>query len=103
MALPAVIGVAAASGPFHAVAMGNNGTATSWASGAGDKMQIMLSASWRVGGQTQSSVPPCTDPIDDVTRLEIPLATGTLELDSPIALHEVCTSPASLSMTFETK
>ena len=70
MALPAVIGVAAASGPFHAVAMGNNGTATSWASGAGDKMQIVLSASWRVGGRRQSLGPPCTDPIDDVTRLE---------------------------------
>lgn len=103
MALPTVIGVAAASGPFHAVAVRNTSPVTSWGSGSGQSLPIMLSASWPVGGQPSVSAPPCTDPIDDVSRIEIPLATGAIELDLPIVLHEVCTSPASVSMTFETK
>jgi hypothetical protein len=103
MALPTVIGVAAASGPFHAVAVRNTSPVTSWGSGSGQSLPIMLSASWPVGGQPSFSAPPCTDPIDDVSRIEIPLATGAIELDLPIVLHEVCTSPASVSMTFETK
>lgn len=103
MRLPSVIGVAAATGPFHAVAVRNTGTATSWASGPGENVQIMLSAVWPVGGQTSIPAPPCNDPIYDVSRVEIPLATGALELDLPIVLHEVCSFPASLSIAFETK
>jgi hypothetical protein len=104
MQLPTVIGVGAASGPLHAVAVRNTlGTATSWGSGPGQSLPIMLSASWPVGGQTAFSAPPCADPIYDISRIEIPLASGAIELDLPIDLREVCTSPPSVSMTFETK
>jgi hypothetical protein len=103
MRLPSVIGVATATGAFQAVAVRNTGIAISWNSGAGESVPIVLSASWPVGGQPLFSARPCADPIDDVTRVEIPLATGTIELDLPITLHEVCSSPASVSMSFETK
>jgi hypothetical protein len=107
MALPAVIGVANANGPLHAVVVHNTSIVTSWSSGAGDNVPMMLSASWWVGVQpdkaTPFPAPPCTDPIFDVSRVEIPLATGSLAFDLPIIWHEVCTSPASVSITFVTK
>jgi hypothetical protein len=107
MALPAVIGVAAATGPFHAVAVRNTGIATAWGSDSGASVPIMLGASWWIGVQpdngTPLPVPPCNDPIYDVSRVEIPLATGTIAVDLPIVWHEVCSSPASVSIAFETK
>jgi hypothetical protein len=104
MRLPTVIGVAIATGPFHAVAVRNTfGTASSWGSGSGQSLPIAIQATWPVGGQTPFSAPPCNDSIYDVTRVEIPLATGTIAFDLPIIWHEVCSSPASVSITFETK
>jgi hypothetical protein len=107
MQLPAVIGVAAATGPFHAVAVRNTGIATAWSSGSGESVPIMLGASWWIGGQSDNGTPlpapPCNYPIYDVSRVEIPLATGTIAFDLPIVWHEVCSSPASVSITFETK
>lgn len=107
MALPAVIGVANANGPFHAVAVRGTSPVTSWSSGAGENVPIMLSDWWWVGVQpadgTPFPAPPCTDPIFDVSRVEIPLASGSLAFDLPIVWRVVCTSPASVSITFETK
>jgi hypothetical protein len=107
MALPAVIGVATATGPFHAVAVRNTGIATAWGSGSGESVPIMLGASWWIGVKpdngTPLPAPPCNDPIFDVSRVEIPLATGAIAVDLPIVWHEVCSSPASVSIAFVTK
>lgn len=106
--LPEMIGVAAATGPFHAVPVIRTGTATAWASESGQSLPIVIGASWWVGvrdanGNPVRSAPPCADPIFDVTRVELPFAFGSTVIDLPTTWHEVCSSPASVSVTLETK
>jgi BNR/Asp-box repeat len=106
--LPEMIGVAAATGPFHSVPVSKAGTATAWASGSGQSLPIVIGASWWVGvrdenGNPVGSAPPCSDQIFDVTRVELPFAFGSTLIDLPTTWHEVCSSPASVSVTFQTK
>jgi hypothetical protein len=106
--LPATVGVAGASGPFHAVSATRTGTVTAWASESGQTLPLVLGASWWVGfrdanGNAVGSAPPCLDPILDVTRLELPFASGSAVIDLPTTWHEVCSFPASVSITLETK
>jgi hypothetical protein len=67
----------------------------------------MFVARWWTGVRpdigTPWPAPPCNDPIDDIARLEIPLASGTIEVDLPFAWRQVCSSPASVSISLETK
>jgi len=106
--LPEMIGVAAATGPFHAVPVTKGGTATAWASESGQSLPIVIGASWWVGvhdasGNPALSAPPCADPIFDVTRVELPFAVGSSLIDLPATWREVCSSPASVSISLETK
>jgi len=105
--LPGAIGVAGASGPFETVPVDKAGTATSWASGSGQSLPIVIRASWWVEVRDSNGNAigpgPCADPIVDVTRVELPFASGSTEIDLPTTWHEVCSSPASLSVAFETK
>jgi len=106
--LPGRIGVAGASGPFHAVPVIKAGTATAWASESGQSLPIVIGASWWVGvrdpnGNAAGSAPPCGDPIFDVTRVELPFASGSTMIDLPTTWHEVCSSPASVSVALGTK
>jgi hypothetical protein len=106
--LPATVGVAGASGPFYAVPLTNSGRVTAWSSETGQSLPLVLGASWWVGtrdanGNAVGSAPPCVDPILDVTRLELPFASGSAIVDLPMAWREVCSSPASVSITLETK
>jgi hypothetical protein len=106
--LPAAIGVAGSTGPFHAAPVIKAGTATAWASESGQSLPIVIGASWWVGvrdanGNAVLSAPPCADPILDVTRLELPFASGSAIIDLPTTWHEVCSSPARVTVTFETK
>jgi hypothetical protein len=106
--LPEVIGVAAATGPFHAAPVSKPGPASAWASESGQSLPIVIGASWWVGvrdssGNPVRSAPPCADSIFDVTRVELPFAVGSTLIDLPTTWHEVCSSPASVSITLETK
>jgi len=96
--------VAAATGPFHSVQVRNAGTATSWKIKSGQSLSIVIGDSWWVGvrdgnGSLVFSAPPCAGPIRDVTRVELPLASGSIQIDSPTVWREVCSSPASVSLT----
>jgi hypothetical protein len=102
--LPGTIEVAAATGPFHSVPVLNAGTATSWTIKSGQSLSIVIGDSWWVGvrdgtGRLLGSAPPCADPISDVTRVEFPFASGGLQINSPTIWHEVCSSPATVSLT----
>jgi hypothetical protein len=44
---------------------------------------------------------PCTGPISDVTRVEFPLAFGSIQIELGTVWHEVCSSPASVSVAVE--
>ena len=106
--LPGTIGVAAAGGPFSAVSVTNIGIAPAWSSESGQSLPLVLGASWWAGlrdanGNPVGSAPPCVDPILDVTRLELPFAVGSAVVDLPTTWREVCSSPASVSITLETK
>ena len=86
----------------------NPGVVTAFDVGSGDSLTIVLGASWWVGvadasGNPLGSPPPCTDPIRDVSRVEIPVETGSLAIALDIPWNVVCTTPPSVSLTFITK
>ncbi len=103
--LPATIRVASATGPFQSVTVVNAGTATSFTIRSGQSVSIVLGAWWWTGGSTENgtplSAPPCTDPITDITRVEFPLVLDSIQIDLGTVWHEVCSSPASVSVTVE--
>ncbi len=105
LGLPRAIRVASASGLFQSVTVVNAGTATSFTIRSGQSVSIVLGAWWSTGGSTESgtplAAPLCIDPISDVTRVEFPLARGSIQIDLGTVWHQVCPSPASLSVTVE--
>jgi hypothetical protein len=69
---------------------------------------MVIGASWCVGvrdesGNAVGSAPPCADPVFDVARVELPFASGSSVIDLPTTWHEVCSSPASVSVSLVTK
>ena len=104
--LPATIGVASATGPFQAVRVLNAGVVTAFSVPAGGNVSIVLGDSWFIPSafaQSGRTPPPCTDGISDVTRVEIPLASDSLQVELGTVWPEVCPDPASVSLTFVTK
>jgi hypothetical protein len=105
--LPGTIRVASATGTFQAVSLVDAGAATSINVRSGQSLSVELRAWWSLAiapsGGTPLPAPPCADPINDVSRVEIPLRSGSIEIDLDINWHEVCTSPASVSLTFVTE
>ena len=112
--LPATIAVADATDPFEAVSVvdagttdktGNNTPAMSAHIPAGSSLAVVLGAWWALDVNTEPTFPtfPCENAVADVTRVELPLAEGTLQIDLPTVLHRVCGSPASTSLSIELK
>ena len=112
--LHAVIGVASAAGPFQAAMVEDNGTesatggslAQSASIRSGGSLNIVLGAWWEVAilqpeNGTPFPAPPCLNPTSDVTRVEFPLATGTIQIKLPTVFKQVCSSPASVSLTIK--
>ncbi len=104
--LPGEIGVAGATGSPVIVkvvdagtttAKGDNTPAMSARIRAGHELSIEIGAWW--GGFGAPSA--CYGAIHDVTRVELPLATGALLIDLPTVFQQVCTSPASVSLMIE--
>jgi hypothetical protein len=104
--LPTTIGVAPATGPFAAVNVLNSGVVTAFSVTSGGNVSIVLGDSWfirSVFAQTGRTPPACAGAISDVSRVEIPLASGSLQIDLGTVWPEVCPDPASVSLTFVTK
>jgi len=103
--LPETIGVASATGPFRMVGVVNAGTATSYPVKSGESLSIVLGGSWWVGVRpdngTPLPAPPCAGPISDVSRVAFPFSSGNIQIDLDITWHEVCSSPASVSLTIK--
>jgi hypothetical protein len=108
LALPRVLGVAGQTGPFRAAPVSMAGPVTSWASGAGESLPLVISATWSLAvrdsnGNAAGPGGWCEDPLVDVTRLQFPFASGSAVIDLPTTWLEVCLSSPSLAVTFETK
>ena len=119
LALPKVIGLAAASGLFEAVEVANLGQEickkaapgtgldrecrfvypTSFQVQSGQTVTIELNASWWLGDSASQTPPPCAGTISNVTRAEFPLASDAIDFDWDTTVEEVCTSPTSMSVT----
>lgn len=98
LVLPKTVGVVSATGRFVAIDVAETGTLTSHI-GAGQSLSLILSARWPSGGTLASgATPPCHDPVEDVNRVVIPLASGTIQIDLNPTWHEVCPGPASVSL-----
>jgi hypothetical protein len=115
--LPAVIGVAPATGPFEAVSVEDNGTESATGENSpaqsvrilsGRSLSIVLGAWWRIDtlrpeNGTPFPAPPCLNPISDVTRVAFPFATGRIQIDLPTVFNQICSSPASMSLTIKSR
>ncbi len=129
LAVPAMIGVASATGLVQAVQVNNIGydvcvddacqfvSPPSYEIRAGQSLGIALDASWWVGGYDENGAPidtppPCPGAVNDVTRVEIPLASGALTIDletavrvpeSSVPWQEVCAGRDSISLSITTE
>jgi hypothetical protein len=127
--VPAMIGVASATGPFQAVRVTNIGyevcvnnachyvSPPSYKIRPGQSLTIGFDVSWWVGatdvnGMPWYTPPPCPGAVRDVTRVEVPLASGAIMIDletairvpeSSVPWHEVCASRDSISLTITTE
>ncbi len=101
--LPGTISVASATGSFQTVRVVNAGTASSFSVQSDQSFSIVLGAWWWIGGHTENGTPlpapPCTDRISDVSRVKFPIASGSIQIDLGTVWQEVCSSPASVSLT----
>lgn len=103
--LPGSIRVASANGAYKTVAVINAGTSTSVIVESGQSFSIVLGAWWRTSGaQSPSDVTAsaCHGAIDDVQRVELPMASGSIQIDLGTVWREVCSAPPSVSLTART-
>lgn len=111
LAVPKVIGLAAASGPPTAIAVPNLGIAvcaggschyeypTSYQIQSGQAFEILLNASWWRPSSYDFSHPPCGQLLAGVSRGSFPVSEGTVDMAwSPGVLGEVCVAAPSVSV-----
>jgi hypothetical protein len=103
--LPAAINVASANVPFQAVKVLNAGVVTAFSVSADGNVSIVLGDSWPLhpAASGEGALNSCGRAITDATRVEIPFASGSLQIDLGTVWPEVCPDPPSVSMTFITK
>jgi hypothetical protein len=115
LAVPKVIGLAAATGPFAAVSLPNAGQQlcvnsacrtvypTSFKIRSGQSVRIQLRAwwPWLYGASATPPRPLCAHPIDDVTRAAFPLASGVIDFRWDTVFHQVCSSAGTVGITVE--
>ena len=115
LAVPKLIGLAAATGPFVEISLSNAGQdvcvnsacryvyPTSFKIRSGQSVRIQLRAwwPWFYGASATPPPPLCAHPIDDVTRAEFPLASGVIEFRWDIVFHHVCSSAGTVGITVE--
>jgi hypothetical protein len=117
LAQPAIIGLAASSGPYRAFAAPNLGQVVfvgnaghyvypaSYQIRAGQSFRIDMNASWwfvpSASGPTRPPEFRCEDPIAAIARALVPLASGSLHIAWNPPLAEVCMTPPSVSIGFD--
>ena len=127
--VPLMIGVASATGPFQAVAVNNIGyqvcvnnachfvSPPSYKVRSGQSLTISLIVSWWAGANDENGTPlytppPCPGAVRDVTRVEVPLASGAITIDlesavripeSSVPWREVCAARDSIPLTITTE
>lgn len=112
LAVPKVIGVAAATGPFAELSLPNARQPvcvksvcgyvypTSFKIRSGQSVRIQLRPwwPWLYGASATPPPPLCAHPIDDVTRAVFPLASGVIEFRWDTVFHEVCPSAGNVGI-----
>jgi hypothetical protein len=96
--LPSIVAVAAASGPFQPVSVWPVADAPTFTVRSGASVSLWLRAWWLEPSPTDApSAPVCRQSLQDVTRLEFPMAFGSIEMHWDITVPEVCSAPTRLS------
>jgi len=87
--VPKILEVASDTGPYHAVDVGYGGYgADGLFHTAAGRSYIAISEEWAMPSQP----PVCSDPITQVTRIDIPLAAGAIQVSLPEPWVSVCVS-----------
>lgn len=100
--VPVTIGVAATGGEFQMVAAQNTAASAVVGIPSGASTSIVLGAWWWVPGHASGaglSAPPCSGLVGDVSRVSIPVGSDALEVQLGTVWREVCTSPATVSIS----
>lgn len=108
--LPKTIGVAPVTGPFAAISVAAEAQQvcaqnechsvypTTFKIEAGASFTFHVGAEWCDAGcvaRSPYSPRPCLDPVLDVTRAALPLATGTVVIDLGVVVSPVCASSSA--------
>lgn len=104
LALPGVIAVASASGPFRAVTTTNTDAAGPARVDPGREIRLVLGDSWddvQVLADAGRTPVPCAGEIAGVTRAVVPMAAGSLEVAWTTAWDSVCVSTSRVTIAFE--
>jgi hypothetical protein len=99
--LPATIEVAGPAGSFVAAAVSASGGSGSQDIGAGQTIALALGSWWPSDGHKlvpSSSSSWCKAPVTNVTSVQIPLATGSLQFRLGDTFLGVCQSPSTLAL-----
>ncbi|MEA2673994.1 MAG: hypothetical protein QOI92_1186 [Chloroflexota bacterium] len=98
--LPGVVAVASATGTFQPVSIGPAENSVSFRIGSGASPSIELRA-WFPIDLTPGAFggPTCRQALQDVTRLQFPMASGSVDIHWDTAIPEVCSAPTAMSET----
>jgi hypothetical protein len=112
LAVPAIVALAGATGPYTAIGLSSEGQQvcvksacktiypSSYRVASGASVQLSLRAWWPFDLGVATAPPPsCTQPLLDVTRGDIPFASGHIEFTWDVPLHQVCPRQARVGLT----
>ena len=95
LALPGWIGVAGADPNATTIPVLNVGSASERRVGSGEAVTVVFQATW---SPINDDASPCGGAIEGVSKVEFPVATGVVDLDTGIAWKRVCASPPSVTI-----
>jgi hypothetical protein len=112
LAVPPIVGMAGATGPFSAIGVSSEGQdvcvksacktiyPASYAVPSGTAVEISLRA-WWPWDLSAATAPPsmCAHPMTDVTRADVPFAFGDIAFAWDVPFHEVCPMAARVGIT----
>jgi hypothetical protein len=104
--VPEVIGVGSGTGTTEALPVQITTKAKSLDIEAGQMISIVLGDDWWLGfhneaGETVEPAPRCEGKIGDVDRLDLPFASGTVEIRLDRPWREVCAAPPSVTVAVD--